>query len=96
MAGPEVIDGTRVLDIRQRGEYQAGHVPGADHVELGALASHAVDLPDEPLVMMCGHGERAMSAADLLARAGHHHLTVLDGGPQDWAASSGAALETGR
>ncbi|WP_299931627.1 MBL fold metallo-hydrolase [uncultured Nocardioides sp.] len=96
VAGPEVLDGARVLDIRQGGEYQAGHVPGADSIELGALTAHAIDLPDEPLVVMCGHGERAMGAASLLARAGHQHVTVLAGGPDDWADTTGAPLETGR
>jgi hydroxyacylglutathione hydrolase len=37
-----------------------------------------------------------MGAASLLARAGHQHVTVLDGGPEDWADTTGAALETGR
>jgi hydroxyacylglutathione hydrolase len=96
VAGPEVLDGARVLDIRQRGEYQAGHVPGADSIELGALTTRASELPDEPLVVMCGHGERAMGAASLLARTGHHHVTVLDGGPQDWADTTATALETGQ
>lgn len=96
VAGVEVLDGTRVLDIRQDNEYDAGHVPGADHIELGALAARAEGLPDEPLVVMCGHSERAMGAASLLARAGHHHVTVLDGGPQDWADQSGTSLEAGQ
>lgn len=96
VAGPEALDGVRVLDIRQSGEYQAGHVPGAENTELGALTARAADLPDEPLVVMCGHGERAMGAASLLARAGHHHVTVLDGGPQDWADTTATALETGQ
>ncbi len=93
VAGVEVLDGARVLDIRQDNEYDAGHVPGADHIELGALAARATDLPDEPMVVMCGHSERAMGAASLLARTGHHDITVLDGGPQDWADKSGNALE---
>ncbi len=93
VAGVEALDGARVLDIRQDNEYDAGHVPGADHIELGALAARAVDLPDEPMVVMCGHSERAMGAASLLARTGHHNVTVLDGGPQDWADKSGNALE---
>lgn len=86
----------RVLDIRQDSEYDAGHVPGADHLELGALTARVEDLPNEPLVVMCGHGERAMGAASLLARAGHHDVTVLDGGPQDWVDKSGNALAVGR
>lgn len=96
VAGVEALDGARVLDIRQDSEYDAGHVPGADHIELGALAARATDLPDEALVVMCGHSERAMGAASLLARAGHHRVTVLDGGPQDWAVETGSSLEVGR
>jgi hydroxyacylglutathione hydrolase len=96
VAGVEALDGTRVLDTRQDNEYDAGHVPGADHIELGALAARATDLPDEPMVVMCGHSERAMGAASLLVRTGHHNITVLDGGPQDWADKSGNALEVGQ
>lgn len=96
VAGVEALDGARVLDIRQDTEYDAGHVADADHIELGALAGRAEHLPDESLVVMCGHGERAMGAASLLALAGHHRVTVLDGGPQDWADRSGNPLEVGR
>jgi hydroxyacylglutathione hydrolase len=87
-----------VLDIRQDGEYVAGHVPGAVHVELGALTDPATALgrvPDGPLLVMCGHGERAMTAASLLARAGRTGLAVLDGGPGDWSTATGAALAAG-
>ena len=96
VVGPEALEGSRVLDIRQRAEYQAGHVPGADHIELGALPTRAAALPDEPLVVMCGHGERAMSAASLLERAGRDRVTVLAGGPGDWAETADTALELGR
>lgn len=96
VAGPQALDGSRVLDVRQSGEYRAGHVPGADNIELGALTARAVELPDEPIVVMCGHGERAMGAASLLARTGHHHVTVLEGGPEDWADTTASALEAGQ
>lgn len=45
---------------------------------------------------MCGHGERAMTAASILAAAGHCDLTVMVGGAADWAAASGHPLKTGR
>jgi hydroxyacylglutathione hydrolase len=92
---PKHLDGLRVLDIRQRSEYLGGHLPGAVHVELGDISERAAVLPDEPTVVMCGHGERAMGAASLLERAGHHDLVVLDGGPQDWVQVTGGKLETG-
>jgi rhodanese-related sulfurtransferase len=82
-----------IVDVRQTNEYSAGHVPGARHVELGAVAG--IRLPDEPLTVMCGHGERAMTAASLLAGCGHTAVTVLDGGPDTWAAQTGGRLDTG-
>lgn len=96
VAGVEALEGARVLDIRQHNEYGAAHVPGADHVELGALVDRVEEVPDEPLVVMCGHGERAMSAASLLARAGRRDITVLEGGPEDWAEKTGNALQVGQ
>ena len=36
-----------------------------------------------------------MTAASLLAAAGHSELTVAVGGPADWAAATGRPLETG-
>ncbi len=81
-----------VLDIRQDAEWNAGHVPGAVHVELGDLATTTV--PDEPMTVMCGHGERAMSGASILRAASHRDVTVLAGGPEDWQAVTGIDLET--
>ena len=45
-----------------------------------------------PLAVMCGHGERAMTAASLLAAAGAPGVSVLRGGPADWAKATGQAL----
>jgi hydroxyacylglutathione hydrolase len=83
-----------VLDVRQLAEYASGHIPGAVHIELGALGEYAASVPDHAVVM-CGHGERAMTAASLLARSGRRCLTVLDGGADDWAAVTGRQLEEG-
>ncbi|MDT7843234.1 MBL fold metallo-hydrolase [Streptomyces justiciae] len=82
------------LDVRQEAEFTAGHVPGAVHIELGDLAVRAVDAPERPVVA-CGHGERAMTAASLLERAGHTDIAVLDGGPADYAAAHGRRLAEG-
>ena len=82
--------GRRVIDIRQQNEFSSGHVPGALHVELGALATSTEGLPDTSLLVHCGHGERAMTAASLLERAGHDDVAVLAGGPGELG-----ELETG-
>jgi rhodanese-related sulfurtransferase len=88
------MDGRAMLDVRQAAEYAAGHVPGAVHVELGDLLARAEDTP-AGAVVMCGHGERAMTAASLLQRAGHRGMAVLDGGAGDWAAATGRPLQEG-
>jgi hydroxyacylglutathione hydrolase len=91
----EIDERWRVLDVRQDHEFTSGHLPGAMHVELGALAPAAADLPERPTLVMCGHGERAAGGASLLERAGHRDLAVLQGGAHDWAEVTGRRLETG-
>ena len=76
-----------VVDVRQRSEYRAGHIPGSVSAELGDLEPST--LPAGPITVMCGHGERAMTAATVLARAGRHDVTVLIGGPDEWSARHG-------
>ena len=95
VVGPNEVGHTPVLDIRHDNEFDAGHVPGARHIELGALPAKAAEVPEGPTVVMCGHSERAMGAASLLARAGRSDISVLDGGPQDWAEATGESLDVG-
>jgi hydroxyacylglutathione hydrolase len=90
LLGPSDAGGRHVLDIRQASEFASGHVPGALHAELGTIASSTDGIPDTSMLVYCGHGERAMSAASLLQRAGHADVAVLAGGPDGLG-----ALETG-
>ena len=83
----------RVVDVRQASEYRAGHVPGAINIELWQVPT--VDLPEGPMTVMCGHGERAMTGASLAARR-RTDVVVLDGGPDTWSSATGLPLETGR
>jgi hydroxyacylglutathione hydrolase len=83
------VDGT-VVDVRQASEYDLGHLPDAVNAELGSLT--AADVPSGHLTLMCGHGERAMTAASLLAGQGRTDVAVAIGGPDDWAAGTGNRL----
>jgi rhodanese-related sulfurtransferase len=90
----DALDGRELVDVRQHDEFRAGHVPDARNIELGAL----VDVDETPsgrLALMCGHGERAMTGASLLERGEHDELVVVQGGPGDWATTTGYALATG-
>ncbi len=88
---PAEVDPARVVDVRQAGEYAIGHLPAARNIELGALAG--TDLPAGPVVTMCGHGERAATAASVLERAGHRGVAVLPVGAEEWAKTTGNTVE---
>jgi glyoxylase-like metal-dependent hydrolase (beta-lactamase superfamily II)/rhodanese-related sulfurtransferase len=89
LVGPDAVTGT-LLDVRQQNEFVDSHVPGANNVELGALADATI--ADGAVTVMCGHGERAMTGASVLAARAHTDLRVLAGGPTEWAATTGGSL----
>jgi hydroxyacylglutathione hydrolase len=81
-----------LVDVRQRNEFASGHVPGAINVELGDAAEQASALPPGRLTVMCGHGERAMTAVSILAAHGRTDVSVLVGGPGDVVAARGQRM----
>jgi hydroxyacylglutathione hydrolase len=96
---PSVIDlvepGERhgsFIDVRQHSELTSGRIPGSRAIELGDIGR--TDVPLGPLTLYCGHGQRGMTAASLLERAGRTDLGVLRGGPKEWIAATGEALQT--
>jgi len=84
------LSGT-LIDVRQRNEYETGHIPGAINIELGAVPTTST--PRGPITVMCAHGERAMTGASILEQHGHQELAVLTGGPDDWVAGTGNPLQ---
>jgi hydroxyacylglutathione hydrolase len=84
-ANDAIGEGAQVLDVREPGEFEAGHVEGALHVPLGSLPEQLGRVPrGRPLLTYCGIGERSATAASLLERAGFGPLMSLAGGFQAW------------
>jgi rhodanese-related sulfurtransferase len=72
--------GAVVIDVREPGEYVAGHVPGSRLMPLGRLPQHLPDLPrGERVYVICASGNRSLAAADFLARAGIDAVSVAGG-----------------
>lgn len=94
VTGPEAS--LPIIDVRQASEFRRGCIPGARHFELGQLPHRLAELPPGPVVVMCRRGERAMTAASILERAGRTSVAVLDGGAPDWARAAGRPLERAR
>lgn len=79
------------VDVRERGEWELGHIEGALWIPLGELVERAGELPDAPLAMVCRSGARSGMAADWLHRSGVEAVNMA-GGMQAWAAA-GLPLE---
>jgi hydroxyacylglutathione hydrolase len=68
-----------VLDVRQPGEFNAGHVRGAINVAVHELPERIADIPtDRELWIHCASGYRASVAAALLDRHDRHVILVDD------------------
>ncbi len=68
-----------ILDVRGISEYKEGHVPDALNVAHTRLLVRHDELPaDRRLLIHCGTGARASSAASLLARLGYPVALVND------------------
>ena len=77
-------DGAAVIDVRESFEYATGHVPGATLVPLGQVPQRVDDLPrDERVYVICATGNRSLTAAEYLRRAGVDAVSVA-GGTTAW------------
>lgn len=74
-----------VLDVREPGEFAAGHLPNARNIPIGELDKRVGDLPaGKPVLVCCASGARSGRAISLLRKAGHEQVFNLAGGVQAW------------
>ncbi|TML45346.1 MAG: molybdopterin-synthase adenylyltransferase MoeB [Actinobacteria bacterium] len=75
------------LDVREREEWDEGHIPGAVHLPRGWLESRierAVPDHAKPIVAYCASGNRSTFAARTLEELGYENVASLAGGINDW------------
>ena len=75
-----------VLDVREQGEWDHGHIEGAVHVPLMDLPQRLGDLPTGQTLVVCRVGGRSAQAVGYLAQQGYD-VVNLDGGMLDWEAA---------
>jgi len=79
--------GPEILDVRNPGEWDSGHIDGARNVPLGQLGRRLSGLDSDcDWVVHCQGGYRSAIAASLLKRAGVQQVTNLIGGINAWKA----------
>jgi len=80
-----INDGAVVLDVREAGEYAAGHLPSSRHIPTSELDKRLGELPSgKPVIVVCASGSRAARAASTLRKAGRADVFCLDGGVSGW------------
>lgn len=78
-------DAFTLLDVRQPGEYEAEHLPGAKLIPLAELGSRLPELDaGKPIVVYCAIGGRSRVAAQVLAAKGFREVLNLSGGIKAW------------
>jgi sulfur-carrier protein adenylyltransferase/sulfurtransferase len=80
-------DSPAVVDVRERDEWEEGHLPGAVHIPRGYLESRIeAALPDrsQPVIVYCAGGSRSAFAAKTLEELGYENVASLAGGFADW------------
>ena len=94
MKSPDINEGVKtcsetpgavLLDVRDRDEYAAGHIPGSVNLLLSEIRSAEDRFPDvdTPLFVYCLSGARSSRAIAALGELGYTKLTNL-GGIRAW------------
>jgi rhodanese-related sulfurtransferase len=81
-----------VVDVRERVEWNGGHIPGARHVPLESLRADPTLLKRDGIVFVCAAGVRSQTAARIAEGLGYGTLYNLSGGTRAWA-KAGLPLE---
>jgi rhodanese-related sulfurtransferase len=80
-----------VIDVREAGEFGAGHILGARNLPVARIAEGRSDAPpelakrkDKPVIVYCDTGERSAKAAAALKKQGFSRVVNLSGGLGAW------------
>ena len=78
--------GALLVDVREPGEWQAGHAPGATLIPMGQVPARLAELPaDREIVLICRSGNRSGQVQRFLLAQGYRTVVNVAGGMGDWA-----------
>ena len=84
-------EGTPLIDVRERDEFAAGHVPGAVNLPMSELGDRLEELPGMAFDVICQAGGRSGRVVEALTARGYD-ATNVDGGTGEWI-SQGREIE---
>ena len=78
----------QLIDVRTEGEYNEGHIPGAQLMDVMQEASFLQQIKsldtNKAYVVYCRSGRRSKRAMELMLQNGFKKVSDLDGGIQGW------------
>ncbi|MBB1333705.1 MULTISPECIES: thiosulfate sulfurtransferase GlpE [Pseudoalteromonas] len=78
-------DDVVIADIRDPNSYQAGHIPGSEHLSNANIGEFMMNKEfDQPIIIVCYHGMSSQGAANYLAEQGFEDVYSMDGGFTQW------------
>jgi rhodanese-related sulfurtransferase len=76
----------QLIDIREKEEYDGGHILGARNMPLSQIRYRKNELrTDQPVYIYCQSGVRCPRAAMTLKKYGHKEIYTLKGGFKIWS-----------
>lgn len=84
-----------ILDVRDAGQFQKEHIPGATQIEWRQVFAQRHKLPrDKTILLYCNTSSFAAQVAMALRLDGFENVRVLYGGYNQWKASGGLQAHT--
>jgi rhodanese-related sulfurtransferase len=80
-----------VVDVRDKAEFEAGHIVDAINIPYANLESRIDELKkhkDKPIVVACKMGQHSGAAGTVLRKNGFTNVSRLRGGIADWRGQS--------
>jgi rhodanese-related sulfurtransferase len=97
VSAAEVPEDAVLLDVREDGEWVAGHAQSATHIPMGDVPARLDEVPDgDPVYVVCRSGGRSARVAAWLNRNGYDAVNVGDGMGGWQAAGRPLVSETGQ
>lgn len=78
----EKEEGYILLDVRTKGEYESGYIPGAINIPLSNIDEKIISfLPDKSqmILVYCRSGNRSREASDKLSKLGYSNVLEIGG-----------------
>src|SRR5437867_13043058 len=79
-----------IVDVRDKDEWDEGHIPGAIHMSRGTIEldiEEKVPDLDAMIICHCGGGGRSALAAESLHKMGYENVRSMAGGFKAWKAA---------